>query len=189
MAERSKRAERLDYPAAVASANPVPPKASRGSTKRPLRLDQDIEDVLVAATDVGRAIDRILRNIWTRKDLSIRGLYILYIIDRGFNRPSMLIKYFDVLPSTITVEIEKLASAGLLTRRAVPTDRRVTELVLTKKGDAVRREAMALLNDTLRHRLDLASPEELRICVETLRKIVQPLEPATPRDPRSEGRS
>jgi DNA-binding MarR family transcriptional regulator len=148
---------------------------------RRTRLDLDIEDVLVAASDVGRAIDRTLKDFWRRKKLTVRGLYILYIIDLGFDRPSMLIKYFDVLPSTITFEIEKLTSAGLVLRQEVPADRRMTKLVLTEKGAAVRLEALALLNATFRPRLDAASASDVRNCVETLRTIVQPLEPATPR--------
>jgi DNA-binding MarR family transcriptional regulator len=153
-----------------------------GSTpKRRVRLDRDIEDILVAATDVRRSLDRELKSFRRREKLSDRGLFIIHIVNAGLNWPSALIDYFDVLPSTITVEIEKLVQAGLLTRHAAPADRRVIQLAVTDKGKAVRRRGLALLNAKFRPRLDAISAQDLQVTIDTLRKIVQPLDPETPR--------
>jgi DNA-binding MarR family transcriptional regulator len=155
-------------------------KAKRSPRPR-VRLDLDIEDVLVAATDVQRALNRELKGFTRGQKLSERGLYIIHMVNAGLNRPSLLIDYFDVLPSTITVEVDKLVAARLMTRQAAAFDRRVMELALTEKGQAVRLEALAVLNRTFRPRLDETPRDDVRICVETLRKIVQPLAPETPR--------
>jgi DNA-binding MarR family transcriptional regulator len=156
------------------------PKRPRGAASQSEILDRDVEDLLIATTDIDRVLDRELK-AWRGKELSERSLYILYIVERGFNRPNLLINYFGILPSMITVDLDKLEAAGLLRRRPVPSDRRATQLVLTEKGRAVCRNAKIRLNSTFRPRMDNVSPEDLRICIETLRKIVQPLVPPAPR--------
>lgn len=155
-------------------------KTARGAAGREAGLDPDIEALLIAATDLQRVTNRLLRTISRKRKLTERGLHIINLIRVGLNRPSRLIEYFDVLPSTITSDTEKLVAAGLVERQAVPTDRRVTQLALTRKGLAVRQEALAHLNGALRERLAQIPPEDLRVCVETLRKVIRPLEPQTP---------
>jgi DNA-binding MarR family transcriptional regulator len=144
------------------------------------RLDLDIEGLLVAASDVRRIWNRELKEFLRERKLSERGLNIIYVVNAGLNRPGLLIDYLDVLPSTVTVEIEKLVAAGLIERRAVPTDRRVTELVLTDQGQAVRRDSIERVNRAFRPRLDHVAAEDLRACVTTLRQVIQPFEPETP---------
>jgi DNA-binding MarR family transcriptional regulator len=155
-------------------------KTARGAADREPGLDPDIEALLIATTDVQRVTNRLLKTISRKRKLTERGLHIINLIRGGLNRPSRLIEYFDVLPSTITSDTEKLVAAGLIERQTVPTDRRVTKLALTRRGLAVRQEALAHLNGALRERLAKIPPEDLRICVETLRKVIEPLEPETP---------
>jgi DNA-binding MarR family transcriptional regulator len=153
---------------------------TRAAAVRKAHLDPDIEGLLVAATDVQRVINRELKQFRLKMQLSERGLHIINLVRVGFDRPSRLIEYFDVLPSTITADVEKLVAAGLLMRQAVPSDRRVIQLVLTDRGLAVRKEALALLNSAFRARLGHVAGGDLRICVDTLRAVVEPLEPGTP---------
>jgi DNA-binding MarR family transcriptional regulator len=155
-------------------------KTARGAAAREPGLDPDIEALLIATTDVQRVTNRLLKPISRKRKLTERGLHIINLIRVGLNRPSRLIDYFDVLPSTITSDTEKLVAAGFVERQAVPTDRRVTKLALTRKGVAVRQEALAQLNGSFRERLAQIPPEDLRICIETLRKVIDPLEPGTP---------
>jgi len=165
MAGPAKTAKRIDK----AAASP-----------REANLDPDIEALLIAATDVQRMLNRQLKGVWRKHSLSERGLHIINLVRMGLNRPSHLIRYFDVLPSTITADTEKLVGAGLIERHPDPADRRVTQLGLTSRGRAVRAEALALLNATIRARLAQVPPEDLRTCVDTLRKIIEPLDPETP---------
>jgi DNA-binding MarR family transcriptional regulator len=141
------------------------------------QLDLDINEVLAIASDAQRALDRQLKRHSRKHSLTQRALYILGLIDAGLDRPSHLMEYFDVLPSTITVETDKLVEAALLSRVTDPNDRRSIRLALTPKGRKLHREAMELVNEMFRPRFSQLTEEELRICVGAMRKIVYPIDP------------
>lgn len=151
--------------------------ASKGKSNR---LDEDIEKLLISTTDIRRKISHELRRISKKYDLSERSLYIITMVNAGLNRPSMLIKYFEVLPSTITGETDRLVASGLMMRHAHPTDRRVNLLALTDRGQAVREEALGALNGAFRSRLDNMDPASVQISIETLRQLVDASIPETP---------
>ena len=138
----------------------------------PVRLDADVTDVMRLSADLQRGSARSLKNVWREKGLSERGIYILELVHAGLDRPSKLIEYFDVLPSTITFETDKLVAAGLITREALPTDRRVVQLSLTDEGRAVHRQTTETVNAFLKPRLAALSRAELEAFVATFRKIV-----------------
>jgi DNA-binding MarR family transcriptional regulator len=77
------------------------------------------------------------------------------------------------LPSTITSETDRLVAAGLLERHAHPTDRRISMLALTVRGHKVREEALAVLNQTFRSRLDKVRSKNLQVCIDTLHAIME----------------
>jgi DNA-binding MarR family transcriptional regulator len=157
-------------------------KEPRSSTKASSRpgpaLDPEIANLMRMVADIQRANTRQLRSLWREKKLSERGLFILELVNAGLDRPSRLIEYFDVLPSTITFETDKLAAAGLLVRQADPTDRRVVRLSLTNAGQSVHRETTMAINDLLRPRLAALPAEELAQFLATFQKIVDPLRAA-----------
>jgi DNA-binding MarR family transcriptional regulator len=134
--------------------------------------------VLEVAADSQRAVHRQLKKFSRRTNVSDRAVYILHLIELGLNRPSLLIDYFDVLPSTITTETDKLVEADLIVREPDPADRRVIRLALTDRGRALAGEAMALINKMFLPRVRNVPEEELRACLNTLRKIVYPVDPA-----------
>jgi DNA-binding MarR family transcriptional regulator len=134
--------------------------------------------VLEVAADSQRAVHRQLKKFSRRTNVSDRAVYILHLIELGLNRPSLLIDYFDVLPSTITTETDKLVEADLIVREPDPADRRVIRLTLTDRGRALAGEAMALINKMFLPRVRNVPEEELRACLNTLRKIVYPVDPA-----------
>jgi DNA-binding MarR family transcriptional regulator len=140
-------------------------------------LDLDINEVLAIASDAQRALDRQLKRHSRKNSLTQRALYILGLVDAGLDRPSHLMEYFDVAPSTITVETDKLVEAALLSRVTDPNDRRSLRLALTPKGRKLHREAMELVNEMFRPRFSRLSEEEFRICVSAMRKIVYPIDP------------
>jgi DNA-binding MarR family transcriptional regulator len=137
-------------------------------------LDPDIIAVMRLGADLQRASSRHMKSLWREKGLTERGLFILALVNAGLDRPSRLIEYFDVLPSTITFETEKLVTAGLLVRESLPTDRRVVQLSLTEQGKAVYREMADTLNGFLRPRLRQLAPGELASFLATFSKIVEP---------------
>jgi DNA-binding MarR family transcriptional regulator len=151
------------------------PKAKQVANPRP---EPDVIAVLEVAADSQRAVHRQLKKFSRRTNVSDRAVYILHLIEIGLNRPSLLIDYFDVLPSTITTETDKLVEAELIVREPDPADRRVIRLVLTDRGRALAGEAMALINQMFLPRVRNVPEAELRACLNTLRKIVYPVDPA-----------
>lgn len=151
------------------------PKPVSPPVSAQVRLDPQIIAVMRMSTDMQRASSRHLKRLWRDKGLTERGLYILELVNDGLDRPSKLIEYFDVLPSTITFETEKLVAAGLLFREALPTDRRVVQLSLTAKGHEVHRETTEILNAFLLPRLAALAPGELDTFLAIFRKIIEPI--------------
>lgn len=154
-----------------------PVKASENVVHPVVGLDPDIIAVMRLGADLQRASSRHLKSLWREKGLTERGLFILALVNAGLDRPSRLIEYFDVLPSTITFETEKLVAAGLIVRETLPTDRRVVQLSLTEQGKAMHREMADSLNAFLRPRLRALAPGELAAFLETFGKIVEPIPP------------
>lgn len=145
-------------------------KGSAGA--RGPKLDPEITEIMRCSADLQRLTTRSLRSLWRKKKMSERGIFILELVNAGLDRPSRLIEYFDVLPSTITFETDKLVAAGLLVRDSDPSDRRVVRLSLTPAGRAVHRETTRAINATLRPRLDAISSKELEQFLATFSKIV-----------------
>ena len=139
---------------------------------QPVRLDADVLAVMRLTADLQRASSRNLKSIWRERGLSERGLVILELVHAGLDRPSKLIEYFDVLPSTITFETDKLVAAGLLTREALPSDRRVVQLSLTEEGQALHRQTTQTFNAFLKPRLEALSRAELKAFLTTFQRIV-----------------
>jgi len=171
----------------VTKSKPV--KATADVVDPIIGLDPDIIAVMRLGSDLQRASSRHLKSLWREKGLTERGLFILALVNAGLDRPSRLIEYFDVLPSTITFETEKLVSAGLLVREALPTDRRVVQLSLTEQGQAVHREMADSLNAFLRPRLRQLAPGELAQFLDTFGKIVEPIPPVGSSETDGDGAS
>ena len=157
----------------MTKSNPV--KAILDEVDHVSGLDPDIIAVMRLGADLQRASSRHLKELWREKGLTERGLFILALVHAGLDRPGRLIEYFDVLPSTITFETEKLVGAGLVVRETLPTDRRVVQLSLTDQGRIVHREMVESLNAFLRPRLRSLAPGELESFLETFQKIVEPI--------------
>lgn len=150
-------------------------RASADAVDPIVGLDPDIIAVMRLGADLQRASSRHLKSLWREKGLTERGLFILALVNAGLDRPSRLIEYFDVLPSTITFETEKLVTAGLIVRESLPSDRRVVQLSLTEQGKALHREMADSLNAFLRPRLRQLEPGELEAFLTTFAKIVEPI--------------
>jgi DNA-binding MarR family transcriptional regulator len=151
------------------------PSSASAHGKAPA-LDPSIVAVMTMNANLERLCARQLKALWRTKGISERGLFMLELVQAGLDRPSRLIEYFDVLPSTVTFETDKLVASGLLVRESVPSDRRVVHLSLTAQGRAVHAEVTTALNGFLKPRLDRLPPEELNAFLETFKMIVGPME-------------
>lgn len=161
--------------------------SSATARDRGVVLDPDVTELMRLSADIQRATTRELRSLWRTKKISERGLYILELVNGGLDRPSRLIEYFGVLPSTITFETDKLVAAGLIRRESVPDDRRVVRLSLTDAGLAVHKAATQAINEVLRPRLAELSREELDGFLATFHKILDPLYPLRILPEKAEG--
>jgi DNA-binding MarR family transcriptional regulator len=159
------------------AAEPAQKALDQKAPDRGPRLDPDVTELMRLATDLNRATSRALRDQWRKRKLSERGLFILELVHAGLDRPSRLIEYFDVLPSTITFETDKLVAAGLIVRESAPNDRRVVLLRLTEEGRVVHRETTETINATLRPQIAAVRPEDFACLLETFRAVVDPLRP------------
>ena len=70
----------------------------------------------------------------------------------------------------ITYLVDRLATKGLVERRACPEDRRASFVALTEQGEAVIREAFPAHAETLERALGGLSPAETRDAIRLIRK-------------------
>jgi len=138
------------------------------------RLNSDVNEILEIVADAQRAVDRQLKSLSRTTKLSPRGIFILSLINAGLDRGSLLVEYFDSLHSTMTLELDRLVDAGLVKRMDDASDRRIVRLVLTKKGNKFREDVMDIVNAMFIPRISEISAEDLRFCVDILKKIVYP---------------
>ncbi|TLG05300.1 winged helix DNA-binding protein [Nocardia cyriacigeorgica] len=149
--------------------------------------DSDIVEFLGAVTDVRRMISTLTLPVARKRGISERALGIIYLVYAGLDRPSLLVEYLNVLPSTITTDVEKLVAAGLLRRTLSPADRRVTILEVTRKGIATQQQSLRELHAYFRTRAAGVSLEELHSCIATLRKLSGQPQPSIPNPMREPG--
>jgi DNA-binding MarR family transcriptional regulator len=129
--------------------------------------DADIVDFLGAVMDVQRFISMLTMPVARDHSISERALGIIFLVHAGVDRPGALSEYLDVLPSTITSDIDKLVAAGLLRRTATTADRRVTRIEVTPKGAAVQQKSLQQLQEFFRAKVAGVALDELHACIAT----------------------
>lgn len=133
--------------------------------------DADIVDFLGAVMDVERMIATLTMPVAHKYAISERALGIIFLVHAGLDRPSSLSEYLNVLPSTITADIDKLAAADLLRRTASNADKRVTRIQVTPRGARVQKESLRQLHEFFRAKAASVALEELQACIATLRRL------------------
>ncbi|MGV0770665.1 MarR family winged helix-turn-helix transcriptional regulator [Mycobacterium syngnathidarum] len=133
--------------------------------------DGDIVDFLGAATDIRRMISTLTTPVAREYGISERALGIIFLVHAGLDRPGVLIDYLNVLPSTITSDIDKLVAAGLLRRTPSDDDRRVVRIEVTRQGAGVQKKSLRRLHDFFRAQASGVALDELHACIATLRKL------------------
>lgn len=73
--------------------------------------------------------------------------------------------------NTTTKVVQSLTAEGLVETRVCPTDKRVTEVCLTARGDSLRAEALEEANAVLAAGFVNVTPEELQALNATLEKV------------------
>lgn len=116
----------------------------------------------------GRPVRLAAQKITEQYDLGPRGAWMLNLIQHGIVFPHELSDVFRIGRSLVSIELARLDKAGLVESRPGETDRRRTELSLTKKGKAAVDEVRAEIARILAIGFEGYSPREIRLCARML---------------------
>lgn len=106
----------------------------------------DHDQILIALRRITRAIDLQSRQLVKQTGLTAPQLVVMMALDKdGPLCPTDIAKQIAASPATVTTIVDRLEALGLVQRREKPTDRRVTHILLTPKGEAAYRAAPELL--------------------------------------------
>ncbi|MFD2418289.1 MarR family winged helix-turn-helix transcriptional regulator [Amycolatopsis pigmentata] len=126
-----------------------PPRSTAG-TGRAVRLtDKPAPDDVDAMTDAVLTASRLLVAVSARsigevdESITIPQFRLLVVLDgRGPLKLTTLAEHLGVNPSTVTRMVDRLVTAGLVSREANPASRRELVVSLTGAGTDVVREVM-----------------------------------------------
>jgi DNA-binding MarR family transcriptional regulator len=133
--------------------------------------DANIVDFLGAVMDVQRLLSTLTMPVARDYGISERALGIIFLVHAGLDRPGLLHEYLNVLPSTITSDIDKLIAVDLLRRTPSTTDRRVIRIEVTARGAEVQQKSLRQLQEFFRAKVAGVALDELHDCIATLRKL------------------
>lgn len=105
-------------------------------------------------------------------DLGPRGAWILGLAQRGVNSPSKLTEILRIQRSLITLELSRLADAGLVTTQRNPDDGRRLVVTLTAKGRQVCEELERAIGEFVLGRFAGLEREDLLALMRALRCFV-----------------
>ena len=84
---------------------------------------------------------------------------------------SDVVEIRKIKANLVSVNVDKLVQEGLLERRAVPGDRRKTELLCTGKADPIIRRGRAVQNAFFKRLLDHVEPADQEVFFRTMELI------------------
>lgn len=157
-------------------------------TAKEIDLQPQVLSVLRLLTGIQTDLATASKELWRDRGLSERSLYIIALVEMGLNRPSMLIDYFEVKPSTMTFELNKLVDTGLLERQIFAEDRRSISLRLTREGRRTQKKMTEMLNAFMLPRIAALAPGELEAFLNIGYKIAQKDPPVRVKAPSTPAR-
>lgn len=133
--------------------------------------------ILRCAAHLERAIEAALRPLGlTYGDFDVintlrrRG-------DRAGINPKLLAASALITSGAMTSRLDRLERAGLLTRRPDPSDRRALLVQLTRKGEALAKQAVDAVLDTDRHFLEPLDEDARATVATSLKRLLLHAEP------------
>ncbi len=105
-------------------------------------------------------------------NLTTTQFYALRLLDTGEGwRLTDMSKRLICERSTVTRLVDFLESQGLVSRTDDPVDRRSQRVTLTAAGVALRDQAQAALQEAIRRRFSVLSPDEVQQLLEMHRRL------------------
>jgi DNA-binding MarR family transcriptional regulator len=153
-------------------------RASRLARTQPARTD-DAAEIVNGLRRIVKAIAEYSYQV--RKSFGLTGpqLWALKTLLReGPLTMGHLANALAVQPSSLSLLIKRLVHRGLVQRTRLPSDRRVVELVLTKRGEALAARAPEAAQGRLLHGLRRLGPSQVRAIRQAIRQLVRMMEAA-----------
>lgn len=117
------------------------------------------------------------RDLARKSDLTTSQLLVLgYLEENGASLPSAIAKSIDLKQATVTVLVNKLENAGLVTRRRDTEDRRRVWVELTDAGHAARQNSPDLLQSRFEQGFDKLEEWEQAMIIATLERVASLLD-------------
>lgn len=138
----------------------------------PSWMDNRSNTALVALRRILRVTEMNSRKLARRSELTISQLLLLKFVDeQGKALPSMIAKAIELKQATITILINKLEEAGLVTRRRDTEDRRRVWVELTDAGRDVVNRSPDLLQSRFEHGFDNLEEWEQAMIITALERV------------------
>ncbi len=129
-------------------------------------------EVLVALRKITRAIDLHSKKLSRESGLTAPQLLVLREVELlGHAKPSVVAKNVHLSQATVTSIIDRLESAGLLSRERSQQDRRAVDLALTDLGREKLANAPELLQSGFIERFELLEDWERSQLVSSIQRL------------------
>lgn len=140
-------------------------------------MDNRSNTALVALRRILRVTELNSRELARTSDLTASQLLVLqHLAENGASLPSAIAKSIDLKQATVTVLVNKLQDAGLVTRRRDIEDRRRVWVELTDAGQTARTKSPDLLQNRFARRLEALEDWEQAMIIATLERVASLLD-------------
>ena len=139
----------------------------------------DTTDILISIRKIVRSINLESKRIQKEFGVSIPQVLCLGFLRRTTDYRSSqneLKKYLNLNASTVTGIVKRLEQKGLVARLPKSGDRRITQIVLTSRGDQLLSRIPLLLHQQLEEKLSSLRTDELDAIEQSLDKLVSLLD-------------
>lgn len=145
-------------------------------------IDPWVEAIVSRVEMAGRHLERAAAKSRDAIGLAPGELKILLRLARGPRSQGEVAKALLVSTGTMTNQLDKLESGGLVTRSPEPNDRRAKRVAITEKGHAVLSEYIDRQAQVEIDLLSALTPEEKRELNRLLRRLMASLSRSSARD-------
>jgi DNA-binding MarR family transcriptional regulator len=133
-----------------------------------------VKQVINLQRQVRRALREYVPDAWMELDITIAQLKTLFFVaSEGSTNTKRLAEELGVTPSNVTGIVDRLVRHGLLSRQENPEDRRMLELQVTDKGEAILNGLRERTVSSMSKVLARMSPEDLSFLARGLSSLVK----------------
>ena len=140
-------------------------------------MDNRSNTALVALRRILRVTELNSRELARKSELTASQLLVLqHLGENGASLPSTIARSIDLKQATVTVLVNKLEAAGLVTKRRDTEDRRRVWVELTDAGRAAREDSPDLLQSRFERGFEGLEEWEQAMIVATLERVASLLD-------------